>query len=133
MLKYDDALDVFGVHGVGGTWGALATGIFAVAAVGGAGGLIDGHADQVLRQLAGIGAAWGYSFVMTFAILKVLNLVMGLRVSHEEELVGVDVSQHGERAYAEALFSSVESVAASKHSPAPVSDPFVRRSLHYDF
>jgi len=129
LLKYDDALDVFSVHGVGGTWGALATGIFAVAAVGGAGGLIDGHADQVLRQLAGIGATWGYSFFMTFAILKVLDLVMGLRVTHEEELVGVDMSQHGERAYAEALLSSVDPVAVPRHSPAPVSDPLVQRSL----
>jgi Amt family ammonium transporter len=131
MLKYDDALDVFSVHGVGGTWGALATGIFAVSAVGGAGGLLDGHADQVLRQLAGIGAVWGYSFVMTFAILKVLDLVMGLRVSHEEELVGVDMSQHGERAYAEVLTSSLEPFMAPSHSlaPAPVSDPFVRKSF----
>jgi Amt family ammonium transporter len=130
MLKYDDALDVFGIHGVGGTWGALATGIFAVAAVsGGAGGLIDGEPDQVLRQLAGIGATWGYSFVMTFVILKVLDLVMGLRVSHDEELVGVDVSQHGERAYAEVLPSSIEPVMAASHSLAPVSDPFVRKSL----
>jgi len=132
MLKYDDALDVFSVHGVGGTWGALATGIFAVAAVGGAGGLIDGHADQVLRQLAGIGATWGYSFFMTFAILKVLDLVMGLRVTHEEELVGVDMSQHGERAYAEVLTSSLEPLMAASHAlaPAPVSDSFARKSLH---
>jgi len=132
LLKFDDALDVFGVHGVGGTWGALATGIFAVASVSGiagAGGLIDGEPDQVLRQLAAIGATWGFSFVMTFGILKVLDLVMGLRVSHEEELVGVDVSQHGERAYAEALLSSLEPLAAPKQSPAPVSDPFVRKSL----
>jgi Amt family ammonium transporter len=132
VLKYDDALDVFGVHGVGGTWGALATGIFAVASVSGvagAGGLIDGEPGQVLRQLAAIGATWGFSFVMTFGILKALDLVMGLRVSHEEELVGVDVSQHGERAYAEALLSSLEPLAAPKQSPAPVSDPFVRKSL----
>jgi len=130
MLKYDDALDVFGVHGVGGTWGALATGIFAVAAVsGGAGGLIEGQVDQVFRQLAGIGATWGYSFVMTFGILKVLDLVMGLRVSREEELAGVDMSQHGERAYAEAITSSIEPVMVPSQSLAPVSDPFVRKSL----
>jgi len=131
ILKYDDALDVFGVHGVGGTWGALATGIFAVASVSGiagAGGLIDGEPDQVLRQLAAIGATWGFSFVMTFGILKALDLVMGLRVSHEEELVGVDMSQHGERAYAELLPSSVEPVRVSSRPLAPVSDPFVRKS-----
>ena len=130
VFKFDDTLDVFGVHGVSGTWGVLATGIFATAAVtGGVGGLIDGHADQVLRQLAAIGATWGYSLVMTFAILKVLDLVMGLRVSHEEELVGVDMSQHGERAYAEALLSSVEPLTAPRHSLAPASDPFIRKSL----
>jgi Amt family ammonium transporter len=129
VFKFDDTLDVFGVHGVSGTWGVLATGIFATAAVtGGVGGLIDGHADQVLRQLAAIGATWGYSLVMTFAILKVLDLVMGLRVSHEEELVGVDMSQHGERAYAEALLSSVEPLTAPGHSLAPASDPFIRKS-----
>ena len=74
-------------------------------------------ADQVLRQLAAIGATWGYSFVMTFGILKALDLVMGLRVSDEEELVGVDMSQHGERAYAEVLPSSMEPVMASSHAP----------------
>jgi len=132
ILKFDDTLDVFGVHGVSGTWGMLATGIFATAAVsGGVGGLIDGHADQVLRQLAAIGATLGYSLVMTFVILKALDWVMGLRVSEEEELVGVDVSQHGERAYAEVLTSSLEPFMAASHAsaPAPVSDPFVRKSL----
>ena len=99
MLALDDALDVWGVHGVGGTWGALATGIFATAAVGGVGGAIDGEFGQLGKQLAGIGATWGYSFVATVIILKVLDLVMGLRVSEEDELVGLDVSQHGERAY----------------------------------
>ena len=132
ILKFDDTLDVFGVHGVSGTWGMLATGIFATAAVsGGASGLIDGHADQVLRQLAAIGATLGYSLVMTFVILKALDWVMGLRVSEEEELVGVDVSQHGERAYAEVLTSSLEPLMAASHAlaPAPVSDPFVQKSL----
>jgi ammonium transporter, Amt family len=125
-LKFDDALDVFGVHGVSGTWGVLATGIFATAAVtGGVGGLIDGNADQVLKQLAAIGATWGYSFVTTFVILKVLDLIMGLRVSPEEEIMGVDVSQHGERAYAE-WDGGVGAVAVAVVSPEPVSDPFVR-------
>jgi len=95
------------VHGMGGTWGALATGIFATALVtqtagfrGGIGGAIDGRPEQILAQLAGIGATWGYSFVMTFAILKVLDWTLGLRVSPREELLGVDLAQHGERAYA---------------------------------
>ena len=107
----------------------LATGIFAVATVGGASGLIDGNADQIGRQLAAIGATAAYSLVVTFAILKVLGWVMGLRVSEEEELVGVDVSQHGERAYAEAFTLSLEPLVVPGPSPAPVSDPFVRRSL----
>jgi hypothetical protein len=74
--------------------------VFAVAAVGGVGGLIEGDATQFGKQLVGIGAAFGYSLVMTFAILKVLDLVMGLRVSREEEEMGIDASQHGERGYA---------------------------------
>jgi Amt family ammonium transporter len=129
VLKFDDALDVVGVHGVSGTLGMLATGIFAVATVGGASGLIDGDAGQIGRQLAAIGATGGYSLVATFVILKVLGWVMGLRVSEEEEIAGVDVSQHGERAYAEALAMSMEPLMVPSHSPAPVSDPFVRRSL----
>jgi Amt family ammonium transporter len=114
-LALDDALDVWGVHGVGGTWGALATGIFATAAVGGVGGVIDGEVGQLAKQLAAIGAIWGYSFVVTFLILKVLDLVMGLRVSEEEELAGLDVSQHGERAYAApvGLLSTVAAAATT--------------------
>ncbi len=98
----DDSLDVVGVHGVGGTWGAIATGIFCSLAVNSAGanGLVHGGGfDQVGRQLIAVGATIAYSGVVTFAILKVLDVVMGLRVSEEDEIVGLDVSQHGERAY----------------------------------
>jgi Amt family ammonium transporter len=99
-LGVDDSLDVVGVHGVGGVWGALATGLFAVSSVtGGAEGLFAGDAGQFLDQVIGVVATMGYSFVMTFAILKVLDVVMGLRVSEEDELIGLDASQHGERAY----------------------------------
>jgi Amt family ammonium transporter len=99
-LGVDDSLDVVGVHGVGGVWGALATGLFAVSSVtGGAEGLFAGDAGQFLDQIIGVVATMGYSFVMTFAILKVLDVVMGLRVSEEDELIGLDASQHGERAY----------------------------------
>ena len=98
-LRLDDSLDVWGVHGVGGTWGAFATGIFAVAAVGGGAGLIDDNAGQLARQLTGIGAVWVYSFVLTAAILLLLDRVMGLRVTEEEERLGLDASQHGERGY----------------------------------
>jgi Amt family ammonium transporter len=119
-LGLDDALDVWGVHGVGGTWGALATGIFATAAVGGVGGVIDGDAGQLVKQLVAIGATWGYSFVVTFMILKVLDLVMGLRVSEEEELAGLDVSQHGERAYAAPL-GLMSTLAAAGPPLEPIS------------
>ena len=119
-LGLDDALDVWGVHGVGGTWGALATGIFATAAIGGVGGVIDGEPGQLLKQLVAIGATWGYSFVVTFVILKVLDLVMGLRVSEEEELAGLDVSQHGERAYAAPL-GLMSTLAAATPPLEPIS------------
>ncbi|MDP2673805.1 MAG: ammonium transporter [Dehalococcoidia bacterium] len=100
----DDSLDVVAVHGVGGTWGAFATGLFAVAAVsGGAGvgfdGLFHGEGSQVLDQLAAIGVVWVYSFTVTAVILKVLDVTMGLRVKDEEEELGLDVTQHGERGY----------------------------------
>ncbi len=97
----DDSLDVVGVHGVGGAWGAIATGIFAAVSVNasGANGIIYGSFDQIWRQLVAVGATMGYSFVATFVILKVLDRVMGLRVSEEEEVAGLDASQHGERAY----------------------------------
>jgi Amt family ammonium transporter len=123
FLKFDDTLDVWAVHGVGGTWGVFATGIFAVAVVGGVAGAIDGELGQLGKQLAGIGATWGYSFVVTFMILKVLDLVIGLRVSEEEELIGLDVSQHGERAYAipsgvlSTLAAATSSLEAVPQSP----------------
>jgi Amt family ammonium transporter len=99
MTSLDDSLDVVGVHGVGGTWGALATGIFASATVGGVDGLWHGNGGQVWDQLAAIGVVWVYSFVMTCIILKVLDLVMGLRVTEDHEELGLDVTQHGERGY----------------------------------
>jgi Amt family ammonium transporter len=99
-IGLDDSLDVVGVHGVGGAWGAIATGIFATASVtGGAEGLLAGDADQFFKQLIGVGATMAYSLVVTFIILKVLDVVMGLRVPEDQEMVGLDASQHGERAY----------------------------------
>jgi Amt family ammonium transporter len=100
--KLDDSLDVVGVHGIGGTWGAIATGLFAAAAVSGIegmDGLTHGRGAQIVDQLVAIGAVWAYSFVVTAIILKVLDVTMGLRVSEDEEVLGLDVSQHGERAY----------------------------------
>ncbi len=99
---FDDSLDVVGVHGVGGAWGALATGIFAVAAVSGltsADGVIEGEWSRLGDAAIGVVAVGGYSFLVTFIILKVLDLVMGIRVSEDEEELGLDVTQHGERAY----------------------------------
>ena len=97
-LRVDDALAVWGVHGVGGTWGALATGLF----VGiGFGALADGvsRGEQILLQLIGIGASWGWSFVMTAVILVAIKYTIGLRVSEEEEALGLDATQHGEITY----------------------------------
>ena len=98
-LKIDDALDVWAVHGVGGTLGAILTGVFAVAAVGGASGLIDGNAGQVGKQLVAVAATWIYSGIATFAILKVVDRLVGLRVEEAEEEAGLDSSQHGEVAW----------------------------------
>jgi Amt family ammonium transporter len=99
--KLDESLDVFACHGLGGTWGALATGIFATVAVNpaGANGLLYGHPMQMLKQLAAIGAVWAYTFIVTFLIVKVVQKTMGIRVSKDEESLGLDISQHGERAY----------------------------------
>ena len=115
-LSLDDSLDVWGVHGIGGTWGAFATGIFAVAAIGGGAGLIDDNAGQLARQLTGIGAVWGYSLVVTAAILLLLDRTMGLRVTEEEEQLGLDASQHGERGY---VLEEAGPVAPAEAPPAP--------------
>ncbi len=106
---YDDALDAFGVHGAGGTLGAVLTGIFATSAVNdsfkdSAGhtlplGLVDGHGGQILNQLAGCAIAWGLAIVGTLVILWVCDRLIGLRVRAEEEIEGLDYSQHGEEGY----------------------------------
>src|ERR671936_696884 len=100
-LKVDDALDVFGVHGVGGMWGALATGIFATVAVNAAGadGAAYGNLAQLGTQAIAVIASVTYSAVMTFVILKVIGLFVGLRVPEHEEVLGLDASQHREAAY----------------------------------
>ncbi|MFA4981043.1 MAG: ammonium transporter [Candidatus Omnitrophota bacterium] len=98
---YDDSLDAFGVHGVGGTIGALLTGLFAQKLINPAGnnGLLFGNAAQFKVQAIGALAAMVYSVAITFILLKVLDAVMGLRVSDEEEVVGLDITQHEESAY----------------------------------
>jgi len=107
MFGYDDSLDAFGVHGIGGTLGAILTGVFATKHVcdttlvsdGKAVGLIDGRTELLIGQLVAVGVTWALALVATFIILKVLDVTMGLRVSQEEEVQGLDLSQHGEEGY----------------------------------
>ncbi len=97
----DDSLDVWACHGLGGTWGAIATGVFATVAVNSAGsnGLVYGNPHQVIIQLTAVGAVWIYAFVMTVILAKIVDAIIGLRVTDEEESVGLDISQHAEKAY----------------------------------
>jgi ammonium transporter, Amt family len=105
IFGYDDALDAFGVHGAGGTIGALLTGVFAQKVINpiyGAGkpvGGLDGHWGQVGNQLAGVLTAWTIALVGTFVLLKIVDAIIGLRVSEEQEIEGLDITQHGEEAY----------------------------------
>ena len=109
IFGYDDSLDAFGVHGAGGTLGALLTGVFAVSAVNPifkdargnptASGLLEGNAHQMLNQFAGVAIAWLLAIVGTLAILKLVDMTIGLRVSEDEEVQGLDLSQHGEEGY----------------------------------
>jgi len=109
LFGYDDALDAFGVHGAGGTLGALLTGVFATSAVNGgfkdaaghtrALGLVDGHAGQILNQLAGCAIAWTLAIVGTLVILWICDRLIGLRVRAEDEVEGLDYSMHGEEGY----------------------------------
>jgi Amt family ammonium transporter len=99
-LRVDDALDVFAVHGVGGTFGAIATGVLATTAINSLGrGLIDGNAGQVGIQLVAVGATIVYAVVATFVIVKLVNVILGLRISARDEEMGIDLSTHGEAAY----------------------------------
>ena len=95
-LGYDDSLDVFGVHGIGGIVGALLTGVFAVEAIGGTKGALEGNVGQVVIQLQGIGGTIIYCAVVTAVILLVVKAVMGLRVDEETEITGLDITLHGE-------------------------------------
>jgi Amt family ammonium transporter len=105
LFGYDDALDAFGVHGAGGTIGALLTGVFAqqvinpIFGAGKAVGGLDGHWGQVGNQLVGVLIAWGFALVGTIVLLKIVDLLTGLRVPEEHEIEGLDVTQHGEEAY----------------------------------
>jgi len=96
----DESCDAWAVHGMGGLWGAIATGIFATSAVNSYTGLLYGNVHQFTAQIAAAGASVIYAFVVTYALAKLVDSVMGLRVSEDEEYVGLDISQHGEKAYA---------------------------------
>lgn len=98
-LGYDDSLDVVGIHGVGGCWGALATGLFASEAIGGTNGLLFGNPSQFGVQIVAVVATLVYSFVVSAIILLIVKAIMGLRVTEEEEVIGVDTSVHGEAGY----------------------------------
>lgn len=98
-IGLDESLDAWAIHGVGGLWGALATRIFATDVIGGYSGLLYGNVNQFIAQIIGSGASILYSFVLAFLLAKLIDITIGLRVTEEEEYVGVDLSQHGERAY----------------------------------
>ncbi len=95
-IGYDDSLDVFGIHAIGGAWGAVATGLFVT--VGGT-GLLAGNFNQVLIQFVGIAAAAGYSFVVTYGLIVLIDKTIGFRVDDEAEEMGLDTSEHGETGY----------------------------------
>jgi Amt family ammonium transporter len=101
--RVDESLDVWAVHGMGGSWGTLATGLFAALAVNGMGaqGLIHGGWLFFLKQLMAVAVIWAFSFGMTWLLGKLVDVTLKLRVNETEESVGLDISQHGERAYGE--------------------------------
>jgi ammonium transporter, Amt family len=96
MFGYDDALDAFGVHAVGGATGALLTGVFAVQQYGGNAGLLEGNAMQVVNQAIGVGVVFIYDVIVTLILLKIVDIFIGLRVSDEIEREGLDLALHGE-------------------------------------
>ncbi|MDR4985761.1 MULTISPECIES: ammonium transporter [Bacillus cereus group] len=98
---YDDTLDAFGCHGIGGTWGGIATGLFATTTANGDGanGLFYGNAALLFKQLVAIGATYAFTIIMTYAIIKAINFFLPVRVDEHEEQMGLDISMHGEKAY----------------------------------
>ncbi|MGE5379687.1 MAG: ammonium transporter [Methylocystaceae bacterium] len=106
-LGYDDALDAFGIHGIGGTFGCLATGVFA------ANGLISGNPHQLLVQFISVIAVYAFASIMTFIILKAIGLMVPLRVSEEDEEAGLDLAEHGEDAYIDMGLTGIDTTAFS--------------------
>jgi Amt family ammonium transporter len=95
-FHYDDSLDVFGVHGIGGMTGTLLAGVFATTAIGGTAGLLEGHPQQLLIQFYGVAVTLLWSGAVTFVLLKLVGVFVPLRVSLQQEMEGLDISQHGE-------------------------------------
>jgi Amt family ammonium transporter len=118
-LGYDDSLDVVGVHGLGGSWGALATGVFASTAINpaGAAGLLEGNGSQLAVQAVSVLATWAFAFGGSWAILKVVQVLVGLRVAPDQEQEGLDLSLHGETGYS--LGAPSGSFGAAEGLPAP--------------
>jgi Amt family ammonium transporter len=115
-LGYDDSLDAFGVHGVGGMWGAVATGIWATTAINadGANGLFYGETDLFFAQIISIGVAIIFAVVGSIVLYKIVNAIIPLRVDENEEIVGLDVSEHGERGYNLGIFSGSSNFIGNK-------------------
>lgn len=126
-LHYDDALDAFGIHGIGGTWGAIATGLFATKAVNPLGndGLFYGNPDQLVNQIITVAVSWGVAIVGTYVILKVINVFCKLRASDNEQDTGLDFTQHGEDAYTDLVSGTALTAAAIPvvKATAPVVKP----------
>lgn len=120
-LGYDDALDAFGVHGVGGTWGAIATGLFATTSVNelGANGLFYGDSALLVKQFIAIGATYAVAIVVTFGLLKLISAIIPLRVTAEEEEYGLDGSLHGEDAYRDYAVGGAVLFSANDYAPLP--------------
>ena len=122
LLGYDDSLDAFGVHGVGGTLGAILTGVFAVKFINNGSGLIEGNVTQFVHQLIATGITWTLAAAGSWALLKLVGVVLGLRVSEAEEYDGLDITQHGEAGYTfEEAFSGPSGFGLSSFAPAAVS------------
>ncbi len=123
-LSIDDSLDVFAVHGVGGMWGAIGTGIFAVAAIGGVSGLIEGNPEQLGIQVVATVFTVAFAAVGTFVIIKVIDFAIGLRVREDEEEAGLDVAVHGETAYVPwaGTADGTSRAAAAPQATAPATE-----------
>ncbi len=135
IFNYDDSLDAFGVHGVGGTIGAVLTGVFAVGAINsGKAGLVDGNPGQVVNQLIATALTWGFAIIGSLVLLKIVDVICGLRVSEADEYDGLDITQHGESGYnLEDAYSATyagggATLVQEDSTPAPTPSPELSRA-----